>query len=749
MAPAFNIDAIPLDIDLTDDAALDEFLDFGDIEEQYAVHVADQFDTILVIDGVPVVDEGKKEKLFTVIRKQFGKEGVHVKDQPHGFMMPMDAATGKSKGFVFVDFATPADADKALKHLQYFKFDKSHTFFLNKFADVEKYAAVPDQWDEERALGKAPEYVERGFLRDWLLDAGARDQIAVFNKTAVSVMWGNKANGPDVIHERENWTEGYIAWSPRGSYLASVHRMGIALWGGAAMDRLMRFHHPGVRFLDFSPKESYLVTFSPEPLPMPTNPAQPWGPESAGHHVIVWDIRTGHILRSFALSAEEIATKNVPWPLFKWSFDEAYFARIVGNAKLAVYEAPGMGLLDKKSIPIPGITEFEWMPYTPDEDEAAAKDGAGKKKQQQNKRVQAPPYTIAYFVPQTGPDQPAQLALMSLPNKQVYRSKQVFFGLSAKIHFQSQGDYLLFKVDRTNRSGKASFVSLEVFRLREKDYPADSVEVKEIMVAFGWEPHGNRFAMITTSDVVSADLDLKAVLAGAPGKMTAHIYQVEAAVEKKGASVVPGGVKLVKALERKAVNALYWSPKGRYIVFAGLRNLQGVLEFYDVDATAGESNTATVTTSVNGKTVTSTKEVDPVQLLAATEHHGSSDVAWDPTGRYVMSSVTMWAKGMDNGVMLFDVRGTMLYKHSREQLKQALWRPRPPTLLPKHKQAKVRKNIKQYARDFEIEDATASSALSAAELEERRRLFDAWIQFRSRALLAIEAEDEIVTVLDN
>ncbi|ORZ30314.1 eukaryotic translation initiation factor eIF2A-domain-containing protein, partial [Catenaria anguillulae PL171] len=711
-----------------DDAALDAVLDYSDIVAQLDTPLNDPFDTVLVIDGAPIVDEGKRDKLFSVIRKQFAKEGAKIKE--NGFHMPMEETPkGKlmSKGFVFVDFETPADAEKALKDLQFFKFDKAHTFFLNRFADVEKYSTVPDEWNEEAAVGPAPEYKEQGFLRDWLLDPSARDQIAVFNRDTVSLLWSNKDKNPDVVHERERWTEGYVAWSPRGSYLASVHRAGVAIWGSKAMDRLQRFHHPGVRFIDFSPLESYLVTFSPEPLPAVAagDTSKPWGPESAGHHVCIWNIRTGRVLRSFALTSEEIATKNVPWPLFKWSWDEKYFARIVGNAKITVYEAPSMALLDKKSINLPGVTEFEWMPYTPEEEpeQAAGANADGKKKKHgpaQQKRNIAPPHVLAYFIPQTGTDNPAQLALMSLPNRQIIRSKQVFFGTGAKIHFQPQGDYLLFKVDRTNRSGKASFVSLEVFRLREKDFPADSVEIQQIITAFGWEPTGNRFAVITTSDTPSADLDIKTVLAGAPGKMTAHIYEVEAAQEKKGKqAAVPGGVKLVKALEKKSVNSVFWSPKGRYVVFAGLRNLQGVLEFYDIDAGADAAKDASMTATTA-----------QIALLAANDHHGATDVAWDPTGRYVLTSVSMWAKSADQGFHLWDMRGALLNKQSREQLKQALWRPRPATLLSKNKLKNIRKNIKNYVREFEIQDAQESSALSAAELEERKRLFAEWYKFR-------------------
>jgi translation initiation factor 3 subunit B len=40
------------------------------------------------------------------------------------------------------------------------------------------------------------------------------------------------------------------------------------------------------------------------------------------------------------------------------------------------------------------------------------------------------------------------------------------------------------------------FYNFEVFHLREKQVPVDSVEIKEPIIAFAWEPVGNKFAII-------------------------------------------------------------------------------------------------------------------------------------------------------------------------------------------------------------------------------------------------------------
>ena len=51
------------------------------------------------------------------------------------------------------------------------------------------------------------------------------------------------------------WTEKYIKWSPLGTYLATLHGKGVALWGGDKFGQIKRFSHPGVEFIDFSPCE--------------------------------------------------------------------------------------------------------------------------------------------------------------------------------------------------------------------------------------------------------------------------------------------------------------------------------------------------------------------------------------------------------------------------------------------------------------------------------------------------------------
>ena len=91
-----------------------------------------------------------------------------------------------------------------------------------------------------------------------------------------------------------------MRWSPRGTYLATFHMKGIALWGGENFKQIQRFSHSGVQLIDFSPCERYMVTFSP----LPDNKDDPQA-------IIVWDARTGQKKRGFHCENASV------WPIFK------------------------------------------------------------------------------------------------------------------------------------------------------------------------------------------------------------------------------------------------------------------------------------------------------------------------------------------------------------------------------------------------------------------------------------------------
>lgn len=115
-----------------------------------------------------------------------------------------------------------------------------------------------------------------------------------------------------------------------------------------------------------------------------------------------------------------------------------------------------------------------------------------------------------------------------------------------------------------------------------------SLECKTDVASFAWEPMGRRFAMCE----------------GDGPRFDVGIYAIDNEA---------GEVTQLTKMNNKPVNALFWSPRGGHIVLAGLGSLNGQLEFYNV------------------------KELD---TMGRDEHFMCTDVAWDPTGRFVSTVVS-------------------------------------------------------------------------------------------------------------
>jgi len=143
------------------------------------------------------------------------------------------------------------------------------------------------------------------------------------------------------IKVRSRWTDSYVKWSPMGSYLATFHPRGIAVWGGQDFNQIAKFEHPGVQFIDFSPCENYMVTFSP---PNNRHAETATGPDGEPTAITIWETRTGVKKRSFHADMPHV------WPIFKWSHNDKFFARMSKDGALQIYETPSFGLLDKKSV---------------------------------------------------------------------------------------------------------------------------------------------------------------------------------------------------------------------------------------------------------------------------------------------------------------------------------------------------------------------------------------------------------------
>lgn len=95
----------------------------------------------------------------------------------------------------------------------------------------------------------------------YLMEPKAYDQYCIVNIGVQKNAPGNdvqvilNAPEPKVLMSRAAGTDTIAKWSPLGTYLATFHSRGVAVWGGEHFDKINRFAHPNAEYIDFSPCE--------------------------------------------------------------------------------------------------------------------------------------------------------------------------------------------------------------------------------------------------------------------------------------------------------------------------------------------------------------------------------------------------------------------------------------------------------------------------------------------------------------
>ncbi|KAK3384898.1 eukaryotic translation initiation factor 3 [Podospora didyma] len=690
MAPSFDT---LRDEDLDEDDFDEEEVDISDLREKYEVQLEQGYDTFVVVDGLPPVTEELKPKLIKFLLKKLNSVG---RTKEENIFMPM-GEDGTSQRFAFVEYSSAAEAAAAVRQLDGVPLDKKNTLRVNKMTDIDRYGREGRISDEYHPP-QIPPFEPSKHLRSFMADptGRGRDQFVLFRGENVGVFWNNEKDQPENIVDRPGWTETFVQWSPFGTYLTSVHAQGVQLWGGPDWERKKRFAHPFVNLVAFSPNEKYLVTWSNRPISIPDEGHPALTLDDDGKNYVIWDIETSKPLRSFAQldtlgAPDENGVKKpikAAWPAFKWSADDKYVARLNPGQSISVYELPRMNLLDKTVIKLDGVVDFDWAPAT-----------------SQREGVKTYEQLFCFWTPEIGSN-PARVGLMSIPSKEIVRSLNLFSVTDAKLHWQSDAAYLCVKVDRHSKSKKSQATTLEIFRVKEKGVPVEVVDtIKDTVINFAWEPKGDRFVTITTTEPVGPT--------AVPPKTSVAFFCPE---KMKGNAI--GNFKHLRTLDKKNSNAIYWSPKGRFVVVATVHNQQSSdLDFFDLD--------------FEGEKPESDKDMTAnLQLMSTADHYGVTDIEWDPSGRFVATWASAWKHSMENGYHIYDFKGEALREEPIEKFKQFAWRPRPATLLSKEEQKTIRKNLREYSRIFEVEDAERVNSADVAVVEDRRRILQEWLAWR-------------------
>lgn len=620
-----------------------------------------------VVDNIPQVPSEKYEKLTNILRKIFTSNGQL---REGGLQHPVDESTGLSKGFAFIEYETQEMAKMARQALHGYQLDKAHKFTAIMFDDLDRLRDVPEEYEAP----PAKEFEPQQDIFEWMGDARGRDQFAVRYGDETEVCWNDVAqHEPKLEYARSFWTEApFIQWSPKGTYLTTMHMQGVALWGGNDFRRIRRFGHRNAQRAAFSECERYLYIYTDVP--------PEGGPPRFA--LSVYEVRTGRKLRVFegsqadhAVGAARRPDGGLAYPAFKWSAgveNGAYLAVMRKNA-ISIYEAPEMALLDKKSIKMDGVQSFEWSPQDP---------------------------ILCAYQEEQG-NLPARVVLVRSPDKEEVRAKNLFSVADVRMAWHPQGDYLAVRVEKWTKTRKSTTTNLELFSIRQKNIPVDMLELpnkSEKISGLAWEPHGHKFALIHGSDQARPSVSL---------------YSMKD--QKSGAL---GDVHHIYTSNARSASSLHWSPTGRFLLLAGLKQ-NGKLEWWDAEE---------------------------VSVVGAGEHLMANEVAWDPSGRYVVTSVTA-VNQMENGYQVWSFCGQPLYKVSKDRFFQFAWRPRPPCLLSKEKQKEISRNLKKYSKRFDEEDEKLLAAVDSEYLAERERLLTEWKKWQESKAAWVREQHEGIKAL--
>jgi translation initiation factor 3 subunit B len=630
----------------------------------------DNYDNILIVDGLPVVPETKIDKLKDFLRSNaFGSKKIPALGSGRviDIHLPTTEVKGKLKtcGYGFIEYESSRSAEIAMKARNGKALDAKHNLRVFRYSDFDRILGTPDDFETPDPASFQSE--SKNFY-SWLSDDFGRDQFVLRYAEETMVCWNDPirrsaAQGGielafDGKREKKTskgivktaWTKKHVRWSPQGSYLATFHDQGIAIWGGPDFAEIARFEHDRVSEIDFSPCEKFLVTAS-------------WLDQKECK-IIVWDIARKCVKVNASTAANIAPIKrefrvagDTNWPAFQWSHDDKYFSRLSKN-RISIYSTPTFNLLNKQHMDIKGVADMQWSP------------GANM---------------FAYWIPEVA-NQPATIAVRELSDtsRNILREKSLYSVDSVSLFWQSTGEFLCVRVAR-RKSRKTLTTNFEIFRCRDRDIPVEVVELGDPnVVAFAWEPRGRTFAVVHT--------------ATEGGRQGISFFKVK---NKKTA--------LLTTLTDRFAEALYWSPIGQYIVFAALGS-RGHLEFYDV------KNNQKLSEQEHFKC--SHVEWDPSGRFV-------SSIAAQPL------SNESWAYAAENGYKMWTFQGEFLHNILKDSLYQFIWRPRPKCLLSNQQQATIKKNLRQkYWNEFENEAREIKVGNQSAEVTLRKQRADEWRRFK-------------------
>ncbi len=604
--------------------------------------------------------------------------------------------------------------------------DKVHTFKVTKLNAYDQVSKTPDNYSPPD-LSHLTNMGED--LQSWLTDKDLRDQFALRflenNKHETAVFWADPVklvgdekcralvyDGAREKAESKSWTELFIKWSTQGSYLATFHGPGIALWGNSSFEKINRFMHAGAKHVEFSPCDRYMATVSSadgighvarkrdmfQASQVTASGVVAVGAAATAGSLLpedqerrhkmkvnVWECRTGALINTFEEECPESQMTSL-----KWSHDGNFFLRS-STAGITLFS---MQRKAEKQLKLPDVREVQWSP---------------------SRNI------ISYVLPGKN-NQPSTVALFDIGSMSIVREKHYFNLAKVSTNWQDKGAYFAVRITR-NKTKKTFTYTLDIFRAQEKSIPIEEIQLNAAITRLAFDPVNPAF--VTTSQVTPANSVVSHCEVGVynilPNKID-RAFVVQLPLTGTG---------------NAEMYHLYFSPAGRRVVVAAPAPGSGQLTFIDTQATSAA-----------------------FQVVAQEAHEGVTHIEWDPSGRYLATAVCRsllvtnvqqtWRDKIEDNYMIWTFQGRLIQKVSVEKLYQFVWRPRPPILLTPAQQEEVKATLKdKYWKKFDAEADELKRATQNEYQSRRHAIKQAWKQMKQQFDALNESTKELRRGLRN
>jgi len=708
--------------------------DFEELEQLPPKEEFLRYDKVVFVQGLPQLDTASAEhtKLKNELMGHFESYGEWDEDSYfHSYKVDSEGNT-KSLPFCFIEFKHVSSAEAFMDEMNGYvmRYDGAEHKITTSSIDV---FDGPSKLKYEET--KRDDFTKWSNFKTWWLledakDYQFRDQYVVRYrqgtgdkvKEQCDVFWNDvlrkgrvqTSAGKREMEEGRHMTGSKVCWSPRGTYLATFHNEGILLWAGSDWSTCARFGHKNVSFIQFSPMENFFISYSMDIAVDEVAERNPRNKKKektrktkkkASKAIIIWDILAQKSRRPLEA---EWSFEYGKWPIFKWSYDDSYFARmgsskwpdnprevmpdgLLYSDKLTIFESKTMKKLTKRSFSIPHILDFAWRPSKANMLVYVTREVDMGKDQI---------HSAAIFI-----NRVKDTGLEQIRKKRIFKVDNT----GIEMYWHPEGDYVAVKVshyvslkkfNRSEEVNKTLYHDIELVVLNSKSAPVTNVGLDFATAGpIAWEPgDSGRFAVfVSHPDRVPAVRLFKV-----QNEQVLQLYRIPT----------------------KTSNHISWSPLGRYLMIAS---------YHDA-----EKEILTKDWSHNGRSGSNTGslefyDVNTKTSLNQTAHPSMTGLHWSPCGRYVVSSVcqeyskTSHSEASDCGYTLWNFQGEQIATFPYNQFLQFCWRPRPPSLLDPGTIKEIReRKYKEHRYRFQQIDHQITQERASDEQKQRKQERDWW-----------------------